>query len=327
MSTIQFQEDVARTIAPITDSTYERIIPLDVSITLRHLLDLMRDADLQKRRVFYGQAIRTEDCVEWESLVQVSNRLSSLPDPVASSGKGVFAKPIPSIALNPQSGMGTETRSRLDNLLNRYHSVLGMLSEIAELAIIDTMILQELLTQLYADPTLNDFDDIVEDVTTSVQHTLNANAKKAGTTPISIKSSNARQFEELADGLFYFAHHLLTNEDPNYSGVVSLSSLCQAVVAKLKERFPDAFSTARSENHVRNREAEMSAFYAALNRSIEANKRHLKNEEAFSSTKDGSKLTFSDAPSPSTPIAVEDEEGRNIEDVLSLPRPAVDPNI
>ena len=111
MSTIQFQEDVARTIAPITDSTYERIIPLDVSITLRHLLDLMRDADLQKRRVFYGQAIRTEDCVEWESLVQVSNRLSSLPDPVASSGKGVFAKPIPSIAQIPSQAWG----QRLDH--------------------------------------------------------------------------------------------------------------------------------------------------------------------------------------------------------------------
>lgn len=338
MSSMQFQADVARTIAPITDATYERIIPLDVSITLRHLLDLMRDADLQKRRVFYGQDIRTEDCAEWEALSQVANRLSAIPDTTASSGKGIFAKPIPSIALNPQSGMGTETRSRLDNLLNRYHSVLGMLSEIAELAIIDTMILQELLTQLYADPTLNDFDDIIEDVKYSVQATLNS--ANAG---VEIKDDNARQFEELSDALFYIAHHLLTNQSTN---CVTIHALCSAVSAKLGVRYPYSFDTSLSYNTKRDREAEMRAFYTVLDTEMTRNSLYLKNEQAWKGlehrleeTKGDTKepdnqgpitqgsVPIQPTPSPSAPVSIEDAEGRNIDDVLSLPRPAVDPTL
>lgn len=330
MSSMQFQADVARTIAPITAETYNRIKPLDVNITLRHLLNLMRDADLQKRRVFYGQEIRQKDCVEWECLEAVSRRLSNIPDEVASSGKGLFAKQLPPI---PE-----DTRRRLDPLLNRYHAVLGLLSEIAELAIIDTMILQELLTQAYADPSLSEFDDLVNDVKYSVQATLNS--ANAG---VEIKDDNARQFEELSDALFYIAHHLLTNQSTN---CVTIHALCSAVSAKLGVRYPYSFDTSLSYNTKRDREAEMRAFYTVLDTEMTRNALYLKNEQAWKGTGQKPEKTKGDTkesgnqesitqgsipvqptPSPSAPVSTEDDEGRNIDDVLSLPRPAVDPTL
>lgn len=273
MSSIQFQADVARTLTPIVDETYARVCPLDVNITLKSLLDLMRDADLQKRRIFYGQQIRKEDCSEHEALSLVAQRLSPLPDQVHSSNKNIFAKPLP-----PLSTLPPETRALLDNHMNRYHSVLGLLSEIAELAIIDTMILQELLVHLYTDPTLSDYDDIVNDVKDSICATLSS---ITGLPNHSLKDDSCRQFEELADMLFYTAQHLLTNNSPDWKGRVSLGDLCKAVIAKLKVRYPNKFSTEQSHNTVRNREAEMSAFYTTISVGAERNDAFLKNEASF----------------------------------------------
>lgn len=333
MSSIQFQQDVARTVTPITDETYKRICPVDVHITLKSLLDLMRDADLQKRRIFYGQQIRKEDCCEYEALSLVAQRLSPLPDEVHSTGKGLFAKPLP-----PLSTLPPEIRELLDNHLNRYHSVLGLLSEIAELAIIDTMIFQELLVHLYTDPTLSDYDDIVNDVKSSICATLSS---ITGLPNHSLKDDSCRQFEEIADSLFYLAHHLLTNISPDWKGRVSLSNLCQAVIAKLKVRYPNKFSTKQSHNTVRNRKAEMSAFYTALSIGAERNDTFLRNQQAWDnvihkpminnetpdtkgtvSLEPSSQDHTTDGSNAQGSVSLDTVPDTSIDSILPLPRPA-----
>ncbi|CAB4142965.1 hypothetical protein UFOVP448_55 [uncultured Caudovirales phage] len=321
MSSIQFQQDVARTIAPINDGTYGRIIPLDVDITVRHLLDLMRDANLQKRRIFYGREIRQEDCLEHEAFTRLHSRVSALPSETHSSGKGLFAKQIPGLPDDP------EIRSRLDNLMNRYHAVLGLLSEIAELALLDSIVLQELLTCLYKDTSLSEFDSLVQDVEDSFHYTLQSlkgekpsppEDKGIGRDPQFEDRVVERdpQFEELADTLFYCAHHLLTSTNPTYKGRVSLSSLCLAVNAKLKVRYPNLFSPELSHEAVRDREAEMNAFYFTLDTDSHRNDLFLLNEVKFDAT------IKHEGVVGLGPVTLEDAEGRNIDDILSLPRPA-----
>jgi hypothetical protein len=316
MSSMQFQQDVARTIAPINDGTYGRIIPLDVDITVRHLLDLMRDANLQKRRIFYGRDIRQEDCVEHEAFTRLHERVSVLPSTTHSSGKGIFAKQIPGLPDDP------EIRSRLDNLMNRYHAVLGLLSEIAELALLDSIVLQELLTSLYKDTSLSEFDSLVQDIEDSFHYTLQSLKGEKPSPPPATKRDP--QFEELSDTLFYCAHHLLTSTNPNYKGRISLSSLCLAVNAKLKVRYPNLFSPELSHEAVRDREAEMNAFYFTLDTDSNRNDLFALNEVKFDVTIKHEGVVHID---PSTEVSrsvvtLEDEEGRNIDDILSLPRPA-----
>lgn len=316
MSSMQFQQDVARTIAPINDGTYGRIIPLDVDITVRHLLDLMRDANLQKRRIFYGREIRQEDCVEHEAFTRLHERVSALPSTTHSSGKGLFAKQIPGLPDDP------DIRSRLDNLMNRYHAVLGLLSEIAELALLDSIVLQELLTSLYKDTSLSEFESLVQDVEDSFHYTLQSLKGEKSSPPPATKRDP--QFEELSDTLFYCAHHLLTSTNPTYKGRVSLSSLCLAVNAKLKVRYPNLFSPELSHEAVRDREAEMNAFYFTLDTDSNRNDLFALNEVKFDITIKHEGVVHID---PSTEVSrsvvtLEDEEGRNIDDILSLPRPA-----
>lgn len=275
MHGMEFIHNVQKTIAPVTDETYERIIPLDISITLKHLLDLMRDADLQKRRLFYGQQIRQSTSAEWEALSYVHQQLSPIPDDTHSQAKGKFASPLPSLQSLPP-----EIRQQLDRMLNRYHAVLGLLSEIAELATVDTLILQQVLTNLYEDPTGNDFYETVEDARDSVKYTKKNIFNKYGLECPEQRDEAETQYEESADILFYMAHHLSTNIFQS-SAPVSLDDLCSAVVAKLRERYPGAFSLTHSENHVRDKAKEMAAFYKGLKANIPQNIAYVANEAAF----------------------------------------------
>lgn len=278
MSDMQFQDNVNKTVAPVTDSTYSRLIALDVNITLKHLLNLMRDADGQKRTVFYGQNLRPEDFGEYESLRLVSERLTLIPDQTHSTAKAVFARHITPEAI---ASLCPDVRQNLDRMMNRYHSILGILSEVAELAIIDCMILQECITKLTLFNNLDEFYEIVEefyeiveDVRSSVTHTRHAidpvNAKET-------KSEEAIQFEEIADALFYLAQHLSTAVKPD----VALRDLCNAVIAKLQVRYPDKYDTTRSPNEVRDRDAEMNAFYGEIEKGRERNSIYIANQRAF----------------------------------------------
>lgn len=274
---IDFIEDVCKTVAPVTDETYSRLLPLDVNITLAHLLGIMRDADLQKRRVFYGQEIRQSTSAEWEALTQVYMQLSPLPDDTHSKGKGVFASPLPALTNMPE-----DVRKLLDSMVSRYHAVLGLLSEIAELAIADTLVLRQVLTYLYSDPTGADFFETVEDVQDSIKHTKTNINNKYGLPPHEHKNPEDVQYEEIADTLFYLAHHLSTCPKRDIYPI-SLLNLCDAVIAKLKERYPGRFSLEHSENHQRDRLKEMKAFTDTLVVAIQSNLAYIANKKAFPS--------------------------------------------
>lgn len=271
MSDMQFQDNVNKTVVPVTDSIYSRIVALDVNITLKHLLNLMRDADGQKRTVFYGQTLGPSDFAEYESLKLVADRLHVLPDESHSSAKAVFAKHITPETI---ASLVPDVRQNLDRMLNRYHSILGVLSEVAELAIIDCMVLQECLTQMTVCHNLDEFYEIVEDIKSSVVHTRHAvdpdHAKET-------KSEEAIQFEEIADALFYLAQHLSTAVKPD----VSLRDLCNAVIAKLQVRYPEKFDTSLSANSARDRAAEMNAFYGEIEKGRERNAIYIANQRAF----------------------------------------------
>lgn len=272
---IDFIEDVCKTTVPVTDETYARLLPLDVNITLAHLLGLMRDADLQKRRVFYGQEIRQSTSAEWEALTQVFSQLSPLPDDTHSKGKGVFATPLPALTNMPE-----DVRKLLDNMVNRYHSVLGLLSEVAELAVADTLVLRQVLTYLYTDPTGADFYETVEDVQDSIKNVKENINRKHNLPPHEHKNPEDVQYEEIADMLFYLAQHLSTCTARTVHPV-SLPDLCSAVVAKLKERYPGQFSLANSENHTRDKFKEMKAFTGTLVPRIQSNLAYIANKKAF----------------------------------------------
>ncbi len=222
----QFTKDCTVTEAPVTTETYARLVDF-YGDAPRHLYHLLCGAgkwtDGTKRKVFYGTDPKPD---QFEKLKLLGN-MQDKPEKDGSL--------LPSI--------GPSQLEECKPVLRRIHAYLGIISELAELALPDLLAFRRWADEPADVPHLT-----FEEVERYTYEELGLNPEVS-------------RMEEGGDICWYLGILLAASQKEGTDGTptsppLTIESLCNFVIAKLKVRYKDKFDKAETEQ--RNVELELA---------------------------------------------------------------------
>ena len=150
--------------APITDELIKRIKPNHIKSLIQTLLRIGVMADTTKREIFYGTTIRPIHSAEYNALEHVAQYFDLYP----------IKFEVP-----PLESLPPEIRHDLTQRIRRLHHTLGLLSEIFEAVMLDTVTTNALLAALTIEKSENSYGAMINDVKNSFDARHKAEVKSA----------------------------------------------------------------------------------------------------------------------------------------------------